>query len=207
MVLTAENRRFLSDGHTGRTTDLLADIGEMDDPQLERLIRLTFSWQRDEKFLPGYYWRAFLMEGDGERGHIGAGSFFGSLYVNAGEARTEEGIQLEKQAGYEEVYPNLRGKLENIFIQIADECLLVEGEPTEEDVKKAQSVTVAGAVISFDDRWESVGGELTPVRRRPCPRKQELFDRVLALRDKPGYAGRMPYQLFSFRAKPPVSEQ
>ena len=209
MTFNIENRRYLADGHIERGSDLDWDIATMDDEQLERLVRLTFEGERDYDFLPYDYWRSFspsYMHGGGDRGPLGAGQFFGGLYVSVGEAREETGEPVKRSEDYEEINPDLRTRLEAIFIKIADECLLID-KPTEADIRKAQSVTVAAANISFSDRWDSVEGKLTAVRRRPCPQKQELFDRVLALRERTQYAEHMPYECFSFRNKPPVNEK
>ena len=148
-MLTPQNMRTNPSLDIWDSAALSEDITHMGDSQLERYVRKAFEGQQDLQFLPAPFWEYTFSHYEDERAYPTPGKFFAGLYTTlpsaiAGTFTKHDGQRLDFD-------PEYRRRFENVLLRLLEECVAVEGNPTETQLRTAQYVIDAVGDIRFSD--------------------------------------------------------
>lgn len=157
MALTAENM----ESRNGLLShSIYRDIARMDETQLGRYTRMAFTGQRDLEFLPApfwYYWFDASVHGSSADGRDrpSPADFLAGFHntlasVARGTFRIGERNEPLPDFGYR---PRFRG----VITAILDECLDIQGTPTEEQQMLAVFAVEAVGIVRSSERERKYG--------------------------------------------------
>ena len=152
MALTRDNMRTVSEGIRCDIGALVHDICEMDEPQLERYIRLALAGEIDPDFLPPEFWHGYSsIQSDRI---LSTGEYFGGQLFHR---LIEESIPSRSDAT---LYQKGRERFARIFKKIMHECLSNGNEPNREALARTL-VDVAWSI-----RFHEIRGKNYPLDNR-----------------------------------------
>lgn len=165
MTLTAQNMesRYGLFSHS-----IYRDIARMDEEQLTRYTRMAFTGKRDTKFLPAPFWDYwFDMEkhgrGDDLRTRSSPAIFLSDTHDMIGSISRRTfrvGEDGEEQPDF-----SFRARFRHVLLGILDDCMAVEGSPTNEQKQLASFAVEAVGELQSVESFTRVGVSIAKERQ------------------------------------------